>query len=215
MTSPVDAVSVAMVDDLSTAAKNISNEPINAKEALMDTLDGLLERYLNMLHRYQSLQERLAKDLASGHFSLARANFSNPNRIRYGQDFYDERMQASTRFNISALAEELSVPSIVGQPREDTITVRTLTPTTKISKEKRLQNEENLLYADDDSKAELPISESLRWFGILVPPPLRASQSSFKSAVTETIPSMASISWDMGLLEIEIRRTRKKIRKAG
>ncbi len=26
---------------------------------------------------------------------MAQANFSNPNRGRYGQDYYDERMQAS------------------------------------------------------------------------------------------------------------------------
>ena len=32
-----------------------------------------------------------------GYISLAQANFSNPHRIRYGQDFYDERMQATTR----------------------------------------------------------------------------------------------------------------------
>lgn len=30
-----------------------------------------------------------------GFLSLAQANFSNQNRIRYGQDFYDERMEAS------------------------------------------------------------------------------------------------------------------------
>lgn len=64
MTAPVDAVRVALVDDLSTA-KNVSNEPMNAKEALMDRLDSLLERYLNLLHRYQSLQQHLAKDLSS------------------------------------------------------------------------------------------------------------------------------------------------------
>lgn len=34
-------------------------------------------------------------DCRQGHLSLAQANFSNPNRVRYGQDFYDERMQAS------------------------------------------------------------------------------------------------------------------------
>ena len=32
-----------------------------------------------------------------GFLELAKANFLNPNRIRYGQDFYDERMQATTQ----------------------------------------------------------------------------------------------------------------------
>ncbi|KAL8762548.1 MAG: hypothetical protein Q9184_001456 [Pyrenodesmia sp. 2 TL-2023] len=186
-----------------------------ATEILTNALDSLLERYLNLLHRYQSLQQHLAKDLSSGHFSLAQANFSNPNHIRYGQDFYDERMQASTRFNISPPADEISLPSSVGQPPEDIITVRTLPPSIKTSKGERLQKDENPPSAENDSAAELPISEPLRWFGILLPPPLRASQRSFKNAVAETIPSLASVSWEMKLLEIEIRRMRKKIRKAG
>lgn len=34
---------------------------------------------------------------AQGYLSLAQANFSNSNRVRYGLDHYDERMQASAR----------------------------------------------------------------------------------------------------------------------
>ena len=32
--------------------------------------------------------------------SLAQANFSNNTRMRYGQDYYDERMQASRKMYV-------------------------------------------------------------------------------------------------------------------
>lgn len=88
-------------------------DSLRVKESLMDTLDDLLERYLNLVHQYHAQQQSLTNDLSSvrhdvqsvcnrsldngsqGYFSLAQANFSNPNRIRYSQDFYDDRMQAS------------------------------------------------------------------------------------------------------------------------
>lgn len=88
-------------------------DSLRVKESLMNTLDDLLERYLNLVHQYHAQQQSLTNDLSSvrhdvlsacneslkygsqGYFSLAQANFSSPNRIRYGQDFYDDRMQAS------------------------------------------------------------------------------------------------------------------------
>lgn len=66
---------------------------------------------------------------------------------------------------------------------------------------------------DKDSKPR--ISDPLNWFGILVPPALRVSQTSFKIAATETIPLLANLSNEMKSMEIEIRRMRKKIRKLG
>ena len=56
--------------------------------------------------------------------------------------------------------------------------------------------------------------DPLNWFGILVSPALRTSQSSFKDAVANLIPTLASISKEMREVEIEIRRARKRIRKA-
>ena len=56
--------------------------------------------------------------------------------------------------------------------------------------------------------------DPLNWFGILVPPSLRASQSSFKVGVADLIPVLACISKEMREVEIEVRRTRKRIRKA-
>ncbi|KAL9045305.1 MAG: hypothetical protein Q9214_001628, partial [Letrouitia sp. 1 TL-2023] len=56
--------------------------------------------------------------------------------------------------------------------------------------------------------------DPLRWFGILVPSALRQSQGTFKSIVTHIIPALANTKNDMTQLEIEIRRIRKKIKKA-
>lgn len=79
---------------------------------------------------------------------------------------------------------------------------------------------------DRDNGAETPKKESvtvseppprdpLNWFGILLPPALRQSQAAFKSAATEIIPSLVSTVKQMKDIELEVRRTRKKLRKAG
>ena len=62
-------------------------------------------------------------------------------------------------------------------------------------------------------KKEKGAPNPLKWFGILVPPTLRTSQQSFRNAVNQTIPDLASIIAEMRETEIEIRRTRKKIGK--
>ncbi len=56
--------------------------------------------------------------------------------------------------------------------------------------------------------------DPLHWFGILVPPALRTSQSNFKDAVANLVPALASISKEMREVEIEVRRARKRMRKA-
>ena len=87
---------------------------VEGKEALLRSLDDLLERYLQLLDQYGTLQQSLARLLsrvrinelesncihsesAQGYLSLAQANFSNPNRARYGRDHYDDRMKALIR----------------------------------------------------------------------------------------------------------------------
>ena len=85
---------------------------VEGKESLIRSLDDLLERYLQLLDQYRTLQQSLARLLskvrinelncthsesAQGYLSLAQANFSNPNRARYGRDHYDDRMKALIR----------------------------------------------------------------------------------------------------------------------
>ena len=57
--------------------------------------------------------------------------------------------------------------------------------------------------------------DPLIWFGILVPPTLRQAQAAFKNAATGIVPALASIAKEMKDVELEVRRARKKLRKAG
>ena len=64
------------------------------------------------------------------------------------------------------------------------------------------------------NKEVKPYQDPLIWFGVLVPPVLRQSQAEFKQAVTDVIPSIANTKNELRDLEIEIQRTRKKIKRA-
>lgn len=66
--------------------------------------------------------------------------------------------------------------------------------------------------ADEKSKS---IRDPLHWFGVLIPPALRASQSHFKNATMEIIPALVSLEKELTEVEIEVRRTRKKLKKVG
>jgi type II secretory pathway pseudopilin PulG len=88
----VEKRSVAEINQGMTFEPSTASQPDRA--ALLLRLDELLETYLNTLDQYQKAQQQLATRLSSGYFSLAQANFNNQSRTRYGQDYYDERMQA-------------------------------------------------------------------------------------------------------------------------
>ena len=67
--------------------------------------------------------------------------------------------------------------------------------------------------ANADSEQSPP--NPLNWFGILVPPALRQCQAAFKSAASGILPALANTTKEMKEVELEVRRTRKKLRKAG
>ncbi|KAJ9297065.1 hypothetical protein DTO271G3_4826 [Paecilomyces variotii] len=83
---------------LSEAREKPLEKPESSSK-LLESLDCLLEQYLQLLHRHQTLHAQLGKQLSSGFFSLAQANYSSPGR-RYGQDYYDERMKATRRISV-------------------------------------------------------------------------------------------------------------------
>ncbi|KAI0456137.1 hypothetical protein F5B21DRAFT_468848 [Xylaria acuta] len=66
-----------------------------------DYIDSLLERYLHLLHEYISLREELTTLQTGMYQNIARANFAAERGLRFGRDFYDDRMQASRRLDIS------------------------------------------------------------------------------------------------------------------
>ncbi|KAL8657841.1 MAG: hypothetical protein Q9226_001502 [Calogaya cf. arnoldii] len=98
---------------------------------------------------------------------------------------------------------------------QGTIFVTTTQQFYKDLESKESVGDEDATEAPADSDPKLSVSDPLNWFGILVPPALRASQRSFRNATTETIPLLANLSNELKSMEIEIRRTRKRISKLG
>jgi len=199
-----------MADIVQFAAPPQAIIPLESKGTLQWCLDDLLERYLNLLDQYQKLQQDLMKNMSNGYLSLAQANFSNANRIRYSQDYYDDRMQATARFSVNN-----------AHPLFSTATSTTSAlPTDSEGVETENETPSNQRPDEDKTpiakeKGSVVPRDPLHWFGILLPQALRSAQCSFQLAVTNSIPALASISKEMKEVEIEIRRARKKLKKAG
>lgn len=73
-------------------------------------VDKLLERYLLLFDEYTTLRSMLESVQGAMYQNIARANFSGERGVRYGQDFYDDRMQASRRVEVTLGAEAGGVP---------------------------------------------------------------------------------------------------------
>lgn len=164
------------------------------KEDLIRSIDDLLEHYLHLLDQYQTLQKDIGHQSAAGFLSLAQANFSSPYRLRYGQDYYDERMKATTQVSVKASNPVFSVSDTTG--------------TTGLDASMELESEKS-------GGSQPQGTDPLRWFGILVPPPLKACQKEFEGAVRNVLPHLANVTNEMKEIEIEVRRTRKKLKKLG
>lgn len=175
-----------------------------------DTIDALLERYLILLDEYTTLRTRLSQ-LQTGMFQqLARANFSAERGMRYGPDFYDERMQALRQVSIST---EGSLPIF------------------RVSHSSRGRGDDAHQDPPTDHPAEVPsdagpasgskaereadskkqsAKDPLRWFGVLTPLSLRQTQACAVEAVEQVVPRLVSLNGEMQDLEIQVRRARKK-----
>ncbi|KAK1141611.1 hypothetical protein N8T08_008875 [Aspergillus melleus] len=75
----------------------VSDSSADSSADLLQSLDALLEKYLDLLDQHQKFQTELASRISSGFFSLAQANYTCPPGRRYGADYYDERMKATRR----------------------------------------------------------------------------------------------------------------------
>ncbi|KAL0473820.1 hypothetical protein QR685DRAFT_186649 [Neurospora intermedia] len=60
-------------------------------------IDALLTRYLHLLDEYTTLRSSLSSLQAGMYQNLARANFTAERGVRYGKEYFDERMVASRR----------------------------------------------------------------------------------------------------------------------
>jgi hypothetical protein len=79
--------------------KDVNND-IGVEE-LRDQLDALWEKHLILLDSYHQAQQQIARHFSTGFFDLAQATFKSTTRVRYGQEYYDDRMHATTRFEAS------------------------------------------------------------------------------------------------------------------
>lgn len=192
-----------------------------------DAIDALLERYLALLDEYTTLRSRLSQ-LQTGMFQhLARANFSAERGMRYGPDFYDERMQALRQVSISTTKGGLPIFTVSHNSRargDDDSSCQNPPPdpATPADGEKEAAaadeapGEPPVPAGDDEAESEAgpkkqnAARDPLRWFGVLTPLSLRQTQACAAESVDEVIPRLASLSAEMQDLEIQVRRARKK-----
>ncbi|TID17100.1 hypothetical protein E2P81_ATG09655 [Venturia nashicola] len=186
-------------------------------EKLLLELDVLFEQYLNLLDQYQKIRQQLSTQLSSGYISLAQANFASASRARYGPDYYDERMQASREITIAEknVGREDFVVNCSLNPGEQSKrdTESESVPTEPDSEEAKDNATPTKIEADVNVKPKIDQRDPIRWFGLLVPPPLRSAQSKFIAIVEGPVPQLINLTKELRALEIEIGRTRKSIRK--
>jgi len=214
-------------------------------DELRDQLDALWEKHLTLLDSYHQAQQQLARHFSSGFFDLAQATFKSTTRVRYGQEYYDDRMQATRRFEAStndndvpclALKADDTSPSTDTSNEHSTISgekssdkeakgkkpdqpdqqqpTPPSTPPRDTEEEKLSEEQDKSKTTSDQDKAQKKPLDPLHWYGILVPPALRASQNSFISAVESPLIEAASSAQALRLVAVEIRKLRKDIKKA-
>ncbi len=169
-----------------------------------DAIDTLLERYLILVHEYTELRAQLTALQVGMYQNIARANFAAERGMRYGQDFYDQRMQALRRLEIGTL------PS-------NAFAVKRLDQEASVSQEPEPDAEEGATEGKDQESSTASVAnlkDPLRWFGLLTPMPLRQAQGQSVQAIEEVIPKLVSVNAEMAQVEIEVRRARKKRAKA-
>ncbi|THX54508.1 hypothetical protein D6D06_05452 [Aureobasidium pullulans] len=221
-------------------------KPEMGVDELRDQLDALWEKHLTLLDSYHQAQQQLARHFSSAFFDLAQATFKSTTRVRYGQEYYDDRMQATRRFEAStddndlpclALKADDTSPSTntsnehstkstekqsveesekkkTEEPEQQPTPPSTPPPGTeeKLSGEQEEQAKSKTTSHQD--KAQKKPRDPLHWYGILVPPALRASQKSFISAVENPLIEAANSAQALRLVAVEIRKLRKDIKKA-
>jgi hypothetical protein len=202
-------------------------------DELRDQLDALWEKHLTLLDSYHQAQQQIARHFSSGFFDLAQATFKSTTRVRYGQEYYDDRMQATTRFeasvndqNISHVALKINdTPSTSTRPLNKDPTKQSSdaneVPDEEMQEEKSSERgekdgpeeQEEEDKPNDKEKAHNKVRDPLHWYGILVPPSLRSSQKAFNSAIHDPVIDAVNSAQALHRVDMDIRKLRKDIRK--
>lgn len=177
-------------------------------------IDTLLERYLGLIDEYSQLREDLSR-LQRGMFQdIARANFSAERGVRYGQDQYDDRMQASRKLDIKVDSEEVPTFTMASVPEEEDQQDTSTTKEDESKNEKDEKDEKHEKEEDAAKKNPKLLKDPIRWYGLFAPPALRSAQANAVQAVQDIIPRLVSVNAEMLDVEIQVRRARKKRAKA-
>lgn len=232
-----------------------------ATARLSEDIDSLLEKYLQLLDQYTELRSQLGVAQSSVplsstfqipqasrltlnqiHQHIARANFSAERGIRYGEELYDARMQASRLCRITVPTHGEGPPEH-GTTASTTafFTLSTFAPHEEVEQTSDGAQQEQsesagveALKLDDLDLAEKTPAEDtgrdtgnvkatddttkgrnpLRMFGILTPPSLRLAQATSLKTVSTLIPAIMNLDFQMKEVEIQIRRSRKHKLKA-
>ncbi|KAL2753645.1 hypothetical protein ACRALDRAFT_1071926 [Sodiomyces alcalophilus JCM 7366] len=181
-------------------------------------IDQLLERYLGLLDEYTTLRDSLSKAQAAMYQNLARANFTAERGMRYGQDYYDERTQASRILTIKR-QDDSSPPcfKVAAAPHMNDLAeadTEGKDASSTPADDQHDKDEKPAKKASDTASRKPKHRDPIHWYGILAPMSLRQAQSQAVHAVHDIIPRLVSVNAEMEHLEIEIRRARKKRAKA-
>ncbi|KAG9498889.1 hypothetical protein J7337_009700 [Fusarium musae] len=175
-------------------------------------IDELLERYLSLLDEYSRLRQSLSRIQSDVFHDIARANFAGERGMRYGQDHYDERMQATRLLAIEQDASQSPTFSISPVPEEDNVVDKEQTSSAEKSDDASTTEAKET--SSPGEKKRKQNKNPLQWFGLFAPMPLRTAQTHSVKAVEEVIPRLVSVNAEMLHVEIEVRRARKRRAKA-
>ncbi|KAI6247046.1 hypothetical protein HI914_05089 [Erysiphe necator] len=187
------------------------------KPDVSDDIDNLLAQYLEVVDEYDQFRRRLHSLQISAQQNLARAKFSAVRGTRYGEEFYDSRMQAIRLCRITVNAEN----------RKTTFTVFTKDTSRKelgLSVDDKANeigtdgSSQEKIISDDigqttGDKAMTNKHNPIRMFGILSQTPLRLVQADSIKMVN-IIPKLVELAKELAQIEIKIRHLRKMRSKA-
>ncbi|KAI9897119.1 hypothetical protein N3K66_008141 [Trichothecium roseum] len=183
-----------------------------------ENIDDLLVKYLNLLDQYTSLRGQLSSLQTDVFHNIARANFSAERGRRYGQDHYDERMQAIRTLELvhqeGGDLPSISVKNTALQTKESEGDVPRTTEHGGRKEDSQNDNEAENATEDKSETAQDRKKDPIRWFGILTPQSLRTAQVASIESVEQVIPRLVAVNAEMRNLEIEVRRARKRRAKA-
>lgn len=195
-------------------------------------IDALLERYLILLDEYTELRASLGAVQGGMYQNIARANFAAERGMRYGPDCFDERMQASRRLSIqvkpyagheggsqhvsfAVCSAEAPEPPAGSQDSNDDKSGKEPGSSEPMVEAKQ-QSRDGVADTNEATAKANPATrkDPLRWFGLFTPASLRLAQGQAVEIVEDLLPRIASIDAEMGQVEIQVRRAKKKRSKA-